>query len=188
MIYKVEETFENIDFTPIPFEQGEYEGCTFNNCNLQNVDLSGSKFIEVEFKDCNLSNAQIANVLFQDVSFGNCKMLGLQFDQCNDFGFSVTFKACVLDHSILYKMKLQRTSFNSCQLKGVDFTEANLKACFMQSCDLSDAIFENTILEKADLRYSYNYSIDPENNRIAKAKFSLQNIIGLLSKYNIEIE
>jgi hypothetical protein len=53
---------------------------------------------------------------------------------------------------------------------------------------LTGARFENTIIEKADLRTSYNYSIDPENNRIKKAKFSLAQIAGLLDKYNIEID
>jgi fluoroquinolone resistance protein len=48
-------------------------------------------------------------------------------------------------------------------------------------------MFDHTILEKADLRSSYNYSFDPEINRIKKAMFSLQGIPGLLNKYDIEI-
>jgi hypothetical protein len=43
-------------------------------------------------------------------------------------------------------------------------------------------------MEKADLRTSYNYSLDPEINRITKAKFSILGISGLLEKYNITIE
>jgi hypothetical protein len=43
-------------------------------------------------------------------------------------------------------------------------------------------------LEKADFRTSYNYSINPEVNRIKKAKFSTAGIAGLLCKYDIEIE
>jgi len=33
-----------------------------------------------------------------------------------------------------------------------------------------------------------NYSIDPELNKIKKARFSTQGIAGLLDKYDIEIE
>ena len=55
-------------------------------------------------------------------------------------------------------------------------------------CDLSQAVFDRTILEKADFRTSYNYSIDPENNKIKKAKFSMTGISGLLAKYDIEVE
>jgi len=43
-------------------------------------------------------------------------------------------------------------------------------------------------LENADLRTSYNYSIDPDANRIRKAKFSLPAVIGLLDKYYLDIE
>jgi len=50
------------------------------------------------------------------------------------------------------------------------------------------ATFENTALEKVDLRTGFNYSINPEINRIKKAKFSLQGVLGLLDKYDIEIE
>jgi hypothetical protein len=50
------------------------------------------------------------------------------------------------------------------------------------------AIFHGTTLEKADLRTALNYAIDPENNWIRKAKFSLPAVTGLLSKYEIEID
>ena len=57
-----------------------------------------------------------------------------------------------------------------------------------ENCDMKRAAFENTIIEKVDFRTSYNYSIDPESNRIKKAKFSLTGIVGLLDKYDIEID
>ena len=60
--------------------------------------------------------------------------------------------------------------------------------CEFINCDFSGAVFENTILEKADLRTAINYSIDPEINRLKKAKFSMPGLIGLLDKYDIELE
>jgi fluoroquinolone resistance protein len=56
------------------------------------------------------------------------------------------------------------------------------------NCDLKNAAFDQTILEKADFRTAFNYSIDPDNNKIKKAKFSISGLTGLLEKYNIEIE
>jgi len=44
------------------------------------------------------------------------------------------------------------------------------------------------LLEKVNFLTSYNYSIDPENNRLKKAKFSMNGLAGLLGKYDIEIE
>ena len=56
------------------------------------------------------------------------------------------------------------------------------------NCNLLQAIFDHTVLEKADFRTSYNYSIDPEINRMKKARFSISGISGLLDKYDIDIE
>jgi len=50
------------------------------------------------------------------------------------------------------------------------------------------AMFIHTNLEKADFRSAFNYSIDPETNRIRKARFSVPAVTGLLDKYDIEIE
>ena len=85
-------------------------------------------------------------------------------------------------------LKIKKNVFRNCNLKEVDFTESDLSNSLFENCDLSRAIFSNTILEKCDFRSSYNYSIDPEQNRIKKAKFSVSGISGLLDKYNIIIE
>jgi uncharacterized protein YjbI with pentapeptide repeats len=66
--------------------------------------------------------------------------------------------------------------------------EADLMGADFQGSDLNGAIFENTILEKADFRHAKNFIIDPETNRIKKAKFALDGLPGLLQKYGIEVE
>ena len=55
------------------------------------------------------------------------------------------------------------------------------------NCDLSMAVFENTNLEKADFTTSYNYDIDPEKNRMKKAKFLQNGLHGLLLKYDLVV-
>jgi len=115
-------------------------------------------------------------------------MLGLHFENCSEFGLLVGFENCNLNHSSFYKTKLKKTSFKNTQLNEVDFVECDLTNSDFDSCDLLKAAFENTILEKADFRTSYNYSIDPEVNKIKKAKFSLPGAVGLLDKYDISID
>lgn len=70
----------------------------------------------------------------------------------------------------------------------VDFTEADLTQAIFDNCDLTDAIFINSNLEKADLSSAYNYSIDPEINKMKKAKFTWPGVVGLLDKYDIDID
>ena len=85
-------------------------------------------------------------------------------------------------------MSLKRIQFRNSTLREVDFTETDLSNAVFHNCDLTRATFENTILEKADLRTSFNYSMDPGLNRIKKARFSMPAVIGLLDKYDIEVE
>ena len=112
----------------------------------------------------------------------------MHFENCDQFLFEVDFDNCVLNLSSFYKLKLKKTRFKDSNLSEVDFTETDLAGSYFDNCDLSGARFERTILEKADLRTARNYSIDPELNKIKKAKFSIHGIAGLLDKYDIEIE
>jgi fluoroquinolone resistance protein len=43
-------------------------------------------------------------------------------------------------------------------------------------------------LIQSDLRTAMNFTINPENCKLKKAKFTLQNAILLLDKYGIEID
>ena len=83
---------------------------------------------------------------------------------------------------------MKKTSFIDCSLKEVDFTSADLSMAAFINCDLLNAIFMQTILEKADFRTARNYYLDPERNKIKNAKFSHFGALGLLAKYNIEVE
>src|SRR5688572_14341554 len=186
--YSHDKTFDRNDFTKTPLAKGEYENCTFKNCNFSDNDLSNFKFTDCEFVGCNLSLVKLNKTALQDAKFKDCKMLGLRFDTCAEFNLSFLFDNCLLNHSSFYKTKIKKTSFKNSQLQETDFTECDLTSSVFDNCDLKSATFDFTILEKADLRNSYNYSIDPEKNRIKKAKFSLQSVSGLLEKYDIEIE
>jgi uncharacterized protein YjbI with pentapeptide repeats len=124
----------------------------------------------------------------QNVHFRDCKMLGLRFDDCDPFLFAVGFENCVIDHSSFYNVKLKKTAFINSSLKEADFTGSDLTDAIFDGCDLAAAHFERTNLENADLRTAFNYSIDPEQNYITGALFSLTGIAGLLDKYKIVIQ
>lgn len=180
-------TYDKCDLTTSILAKGDYEFCTFNSCNFSNTVLSDFKFIDCQFMSCNLSLVKLHKTMFQNIKFQDCKMLGLRFDQCAPFGLSFSFQNCQLNHSTFYKTKLKKTLFKNCQLLEVDFAESDLTQATFDQCDLLNANFEHTILEFVDFRTAYNFNIDLELNRIKKAMFSLNNISGLLSKYNIEI-
>jgi fluoroquinolone resistance protein len=155
--YTAEKEFNTNDFTLKALPEGDYENCSFINCNFSGSSLVNISFIECHFTDCDISLANLTKTAFKNVHFKDCKL------------------------------KIKKTKFISSTLHEVDFTETDLTAAVFDNCDLSRAIFENTVAEKADFSTACNYSINPESNRIKKAKFSTNGIAGLLDKYDIEI-
>ncbi|HRE09947.1 MAG TPA: pentapeptide repeat-containing protein [Ignavibacteria bacterium] len=186
--YTSEKLFKEVDFSIYGFTAGEYEQCTFVKCNFSNCSLADSRFIECEFDGCDLSMAKLNNASLRDVSFNESKMLALRFENCNQFGLSMGFKNCILNDSSFYKTSLKKTIFNSCSMHDTDLTNCDLSGAELIDCDLKGAVFSSTNLEKADLRTSMNYIIDPEINKIKKAKFSIPGVFGLLNKYDIKID
>ncbi|MBV1923330.1 MAG: pentapeptide repeat-containing protein, partial [Flavobacteriaceae bacterium] len=65
---------------------------------------------------------------------------------------------------------------------------ADISKLKFDNCNCKDAIFNQTIMEQTDFRTSYNFTIHPEKNNINKAKFTKENVSGLLASYNILIE
>lgn len=126
--------------------------------------IEGKKFDKIDFKENPLTKGE----------YENCHL-------------SFSFENCTLNHSSFFKTKIIKTTFKDVQLQEVDFTEADLTNSVFDNCDLTGATFDNTIIEKADFSTSYGYSIDPEINRIKKAKFSIHGIAGLLEKYDLKI-
>lgn len=180
--------FERKNPAQNPLEKGDYENCTFTQCSFSEANLAQFKFIDCVFEECDLSNATITKAGFQDVTFKGCKMLGLRFDICDAFGLAIHFEKCLLDHVSFYKLKLSNTIFKDSRLRETDFTEADLSAAHFENCDLQQAVFDQCNLEKTDFTTAYNFSFDPQNNRMKGAKFPLSGLPGLLVKYGLNID
>jgi uncharacterized protein YjbI with pentapeptide repeats len=179
-----DQTFENLN----SLEIAEFENCTFLNCDFSDADFSHYKFIDCEFQHCNLSLMKLVNTIIQTTSFSNCKMLGLKFSDCNLFGLSFSFEECNLNHCDFFKLEIPRTKFQYSQLQDADFSQCDLTSAEFVESDLKGTVFDQSNLEKADFRTASNYTIHPNMNRIKKAKFSNENLQGLLQQYDIKIE
>ena len=80
------------------------------------------------------------------------------------------------------------TKFKNCNLQEADFTEADLTNSVFDTCDLKSTIFEQTNFEKVDFTTAYNFNINPEKNRTKGAKFSKENVFGLVIGYGVIVE
>jgi uncharacterized protein YjbI with pentapeptide repeats len=176
---------ENLRNADLP--AGEYEHCSFRGINLSGANLSKMTFSECIFEACDLSNSVAKGTCIRDTEFIDCKLMGINFNELDPFLLSFSFKNCLLSYSSFSRLKLKNTTFDTCKLVQVDFSEADFTSAYFGNCDFSGAIFYNTKLEKADFSTSRNFSIDPENNTVKGARFSSENIGGLLEKHKIKI-
>jgi fluoroquinolone resistance protein len=179
---------EGVDFSAISLPDSEFENTNFVNCNFANAHLKNVKFTNCQFHACNLSNANLHQTAIREVCFIDCKMLGMHFEECNEFLFATTFQNCILNFSSFYLRKLSNTIFTNCQCIEVDFAGADLSKAVFDNCNLSGAVFENTNLQHADFTTAMEYIIHPEKNKIKHTKFSLNGLPGLLIHHQIIIE
>ena len=179
---------EEITGVRILEKEGYYEQCAFIHCNFNSADLSGVRIVNCRFEGCDLSLAKLKNTSLQEVKFVNCKLLGVQFSDCRKFMLELDFDSCILKLSLFAGLKLKNTRFRNCDMQEADFSEADLSGAQFDGSDLLQTIFFHTNLETADFRSAFNYSINPETNRLRKAKFSIPGVTGLLDSYGIEIE
>jgi uncharacterized protein YjbI with pentapeptide repeats len=180
--------FANVNYAGKRLENREFIKCEFADCDFSKGDLRGNDFVDCHFKNCNFSMVDIGGAGFRDVVFTGCKILGVDFARCNKFMFSFSFIQCHLDYSTFFGAKLSKTHFKECSLKEVDFSESDLSGSVFEGCDLFNTRFLRTRLEKTDFRTARNFAIDPDANVMKKAKFSVLNLSGLLSKHNIDID
>jgi fluoroquinolone resistance protein len=180
-------TFEKINFSGKDLKNREFEKCTFQQCDFSNSNLSDNRFSDCIFLNCNLAMAKLFNTGLRTVSFKDCKLIGINFNDTEDFLFGVKFENCMLDYASFMGKKLPGTTFGNSSLKMVNFSASNLTGCIFDRTDLLGATFNKTNLSKADLSSAYNFIIDPELNTLKKARFSMQGMVGLLAKYDLDI-
>lgn len=183
-----DEFIENKQFTSDELKKQEYTNCTFKNCNFSEILLHTTRLSNCIFINCNLAMTKISETQLANVNFDSCKIMGVNFKHCSSFLFEVAFKRCILDYSSFENLKMKKTIFTQCSMKGVDFGNTDLTESQFIRCDLADAAFHASNLKQVDFTTSYSYVIDPNANYIKGAKFSIDGLPGLLSKFNIVIE
>lgn len=180
-------TFNSIDFSSIGLVE-EYDNCQFVNCNFTKANLSNIKLVECDFEACNFSQTKWNHTSIQACEFTDCKMLGIDFSGVNPFLLKMNFHQCQLNLSSFYALKLKEIQFIGCQLNETDFVQTDLTKANFSECQLRGATFEQSILIEADFRTAEGFSIDPSKNRIRKAKFRKDNVLGLLHSFEIKVD
>ena len=184
-IYYPNQVFEKSSFPVKGTRETQFKDCVFKNCDFTMFNFTGCDFADSIFENCNLSMVKFGYIGLDKVHFIDCKLVGADFSNVKDFLFNVDFTNCILDYAAFMKKKNRKCKFASCSLKGADFSESDFSESVFEHCDLSSAVFMQTVLNGTNFTTAYNFTIDPERNKLRKAKFSADGLAGLLTSYGI---
>ncbi len=141
---------------------------------------SDRTYAEKVFTQVQLEQDDVVSAEFRACRFVRCGFSDSVLRAC-------VFEECVIDHSTFLGLDLKGISFVDCTAKDVDFREADLSNADFSGSDLTGAQFGGTNLTGANLERARNYSIDPGRNVLKGARFSLPEVMSLLSGLDIEI-
>lgn len=178
--------FSARDVRPEP--DAELEHCQLDGCDFARFVWDGAEFAHCSFSNCDLAMAVLDGVALHQSVFQDCKLIGVDFAKCSQYQFSVTFRNCILDYAQFDHHVLKEMLFENCQLREVSFNECNLTGARFVDCDLDGASFTRCNLEGADFRSARNYTLDPAQNRLKNARFSLPGVLSLLAPLRIRID
>ncbi len=164
-----------------------FDNCTFVKCDFSKSIMSKCKFTECVFINCDLSLSSLKSCTFNDVRFEDSKLLGISWSSCDE-PFDVVFESCNLSQNSFHMLDLRQIKFINSLINDTGFEECNLEKAIFHKCDLQLTVFINNNLKKANFETSKNYLIDPKQNDIEKALFSLPEALSFLSLLPIKIK
>lgn len=164
-----------------------FDNCTFIKCDFSKAIFYNCKFTECTFINCDLSLASLKSSTFNDVTFKSSKLLGISWSDCQE-PFDVTFDSSNLSQNSFHMLDLRQMKFINSLIKDTGFEECNLEKALFDKCDLELTSFIKNNLKKANFETSKNYLIDPKQNDIQKAQFSLPEALSFLSLLPIKIK
>jgi uncharacterized protein YjbI with pentapeptide repeats len=164
-----------------------FENCTFIKCDFLKSNIKNCKFVECTFIKCDLSLSELTNSIFNDVTFENCKLLGISWSSCPE-PFDVRFDSSNLSQNSFHLLDLRQMKFINSQIIDTGFEECNLEKALFERCNLEQTVFLNNNLKKANFETSKNYLINPKENDIKGAMFSLPEALSFLSLLPIKIK
>lgn len=165
----------------------ELYGCTLRNARLGGATLRRWVFEDCRFEDCDLSNAVLSGCVFQRCVFQGCRLVGVDWREASPLSFEAEFCECALGLSNFAGMALVGLQVVRCDCTEADFTEADLRDAAFSGTKLGGALFEQTRLEGADLSEASGDAVDPRQNRVRGAKFSVEAAIRLAERFGITV-
>ncbi len=183
--------FEKGTLTGERIAAAEFIESTFIRCDFSETIFEACRFTDCSFDGCDLTMVQFPDCTFAGVAFKDTRVMGVDWTRADwprlGGGERITFADCVISHSTFIGLSLRELQLVRCTAADVDFREADLSRASFVDTDLAESIFQNSDLTQADFSRARNYRIDPAQNKIYRAKFSLPEALSLLYSMDIEM-
>jgi fluoroquinolone resistance protein len=167
----------------------EFYDCTFVCCSFAESVFQTCRFVNCIFKQCDLSLIQLPSSVLSAIKMEESKIIGVDWTLADwsstRLGDPISFYKCDISHSTFIGLSLRGIQIKDCIASNVDFRETDLSQANFADTDLSESLFSHTDLTEADLSRSRNYHIDPGQNVLKRARFSLPEAMSLL--YSLDI-
>jgi fluoroquinolone resistance protein len=184
-----DQVFKDVHLERDQLVSNQFYDCEFVRCSFVESEFRNCRFVNCVFRHCDLSLARVPGSTFSATRFEESKVIGVNWTQAEwpatGLGDPVGFFKSAISHSTFIGLRLKGIQIKDCVAADVDFREADLSQADLAGTDLSGSMFGNTDLTQADLSRARNYTIDPGQNVLSQAKFSLPEAMSLL--YSLDI-
>lgn len=182
-----DETFNDISAQERDFSNSTFSHCVFQRCDFSSSDFASALFEDCTFDECNLSLIKLNDAKLQKTMFRGSKLLGINFTHCSRFALDISFEQSFITNCNFSRMKLKKTLFRCCEITDTDFPDADLSEADFTEASFRGVIFNNTNLSKALFIDARGYAINPSNNSIRHAVFSLPEAVSLVEQLGVII-
>ena len=140
-------------------------------CNLQNTDLRGLRFVEVDLSEFNFAHANLSGAWLRQANLSNTILRG------------ANLTAAYLEESLLKSAFLDFANLSGAHLNGADLSNAYLNRAVLVEAEMGRVRLRETVLMEADLTKAWLDYADFSNVTLKGANLSdasLLHVNGLL--------
>jgi fluoroquinolone resistance protein len=181
--------FKELRLDRVELLSAEFRDCVFFRSSFVEAIFRSCKFVGCTFKECDLSLVKAPGSRFTSSRFQTCKAIGINWSEADwppsGLADPIGFFDSAISHSTFLGLSLREIKICGCLAVDVDFREADLSQADFGGTDLAQSLFGHTDLSGADLSRARNYDIDPGQNTIKQARFSLPEAMSLLHSMDI---
>jgi fluoroquinolone resistance protein len=184
-----DQTFKELRLQGEEVVSSEFHDCVFFRSSFVESVFRRCRFVECLFTECDLSLVRVPESRFTSTRWEGCKVVGVNWAEADwpktGLANPIGFLKSALSHSTFIGLALTGIEIRDCVATDVDFREADLSHADFGGTDLSQSLFGHTDLSEADLSRAHNYEIDPSQNVLRQARFSLPEAMSLLHSMDI---